>query len=424
MIHIFGDSHAQWSWIQLYPLQSFSKHGTTCYSFGRDKLDRLNIKNIENVNNIHQYFLCATYINNDFIKDNDIIIFSFGEVDCRNNINKYISSTKTYQCIIDEIIAKYFIAIEENINQYPNINLRVCIYNIIPTSDFENDIYNGLVENRKEYVLYFNKKLKELCNLKNYHFIDIYNQLTDSDGLLSSSYTCDKIHLNDSKILLDYLKTNILQPNEVINLHISNAMISFGDCFSSTDILDFSKWLQLFSNKYDTIKLKGQRSCSTRNILENPIQLKTPIEFDNLIKYEFYKYMSPYSCNVITILFGICDLFQKIPLEEYKNNLSKIIDIIIANYKNFSYKMVIITPPYLFSKLISRNRKFRNLIKYKEVCIEICKVNNYLCFDLYDHIQRHFKYSLYGDDEIHFSEEGHQIAYNGLLEFLQQNSIL
>lgn len=50
-----------------------------CYSFGNQKMNRCNISCSEN------------------IRDNDSIVFCFGEIDCRCHIRKHITSENSYQ---------------------------------------------------------------------------------------------------------------------------------------------------------------------------------------------------------------------------------------------------------------------------------------------------------------------------------------
>ena len=72
------------------------------YTFGRLGLNLLNIKN------------CG-------VKENDIVIFCFGEIDCRNHVHKHISKNKSYKNIIDDLSINNFESIKKNINTYTNI---------------------------------------------------------------------------------------------------------------------------------------------------------------------------------------------------------------------------------------------------------------------------------------------------------------
>ena len=108
-IHTFGDSHARYGFCNNPLINTHDISSSLCYSFGRDKLNRLNITNFN-------------------VKENDMVIFCFGEVDCRCHIHKYITNYISYTNIIDEIINNYFIAINLNVKQYNK--LHVCVYNM------------------------------------------------------------------------------------------------------------------------------------------------------------------------------------------------------------------------------------------------------------------------------------------------------
>lgn len=193
-IYTFGDSHSYKSWesIDKYKLKINMCHigPKLCYSFGRDKFKCLNIK--------------------DFgVQDNNLVIFCFGEIDCRCHINKYISEEMPYQTIIDEIVNNYFLAIKENVDQFEK--LHVAVFNVVPpvqtynTEENPEFPYLGSDEERKEYVLYFNKKLKEYCKKYNYYFFDVYNKYCDNNGYLNKELSDDNVHIRQSDFIYNHL---------------------------------------------------------------------------------------------------------------------------------------------------------------------------------------------------------------------------
>ena len=200
-IHIIGDSHAHngWEMIDRYQLQLYMNNigPKLCYSFGRDKLNCLNIKkyNVEN---------------------NGIVIFCFGEIDCRCHINKHVTKERTYQMIIDDIVENYFKAIEENVKQYDN--LYIAVFNVVPpvekynTVEYEEFPFLGSDEERKSYVLYFNKKLEEYCNKYNYFFFNVYDKYCDSNGFLNKELSDSNVHILNPvymKFMLELFLYNI-----------------------------------------------------------------------------------------------------------------------------------------------------------------------------------------------------------------------
>jgi hypothetical protein len=145
---------------------------------------------------------------------NDTIIFCLGEIDCRCHINKHIKDTVTYQHIIDTIVEKYFERIELNI-KILNLPLKnVCVYNIVPTTQSSNTHenhmypYRGTDEERMQYTLYFNKKLKENCILKNYIFFDIYNLYADENGFLKKNLSDGNVHISYTGHITNFINEN------------------------------------------------------------------------------------------------------------------------------------------------------------------------------------------------------------------------
>ena len=193
-IHTIGDSHSKngWSGTKNHHLGPM-----LCYSFGKEKLNRCDIRNYK-------------------IEDGDTIIFCLGEIDCRCQIHKYIIDTTTYQDIINNIVDNYFEAIELNVT-ISQIKLKnVCVYNVVPPvqkyNTLENDAYPylGTDEERKQYTLYFNEKLKEKCIEKEYIFFDIYNNYIDEFGFLKKDLSDGNVHISNGTYITNFINENIL----------------------------------------------------------------------------------------------------------------------------------------------------------------------------------------------------------------------
>jgi hypothetical protein len=137
------------------------------------------------------------------MKDGDTIVFCFGEIDCRCHIHKHIKDTRTYQDIINKIVDNYFEAIELNISISQIKFKNICVYNVFPPVQ-KNSVTNnveypflGTDGERKQYVLYFNKKLKEKCIEKDYIFFDIYNNYIDENGFLIKYLSDGNVHISN-----------------------------------------------------------------------------------------------------------------------------------------------------------------------------------------------------------------------------------
>jgi hypothetical protein len=193
-IHTIGDSHSRFGW------NNVIDHGLNaplCYSFGRDNLNKIDIRNFN-------------------INDGDTIIFCLGEVDCRCHVHKYVTDKITYIDIIDNIVDKYFEAIQINIDT-SKINLQnVCVYNVVPPVQKYNTVENpdfpylGTDEDRKKYTLCFNEKLKKKCSEKKYIFFDIYDKYTDENGFLRKDLSDGLVHINNGIYITEFINKYLL----------------------------------------------------------------------------------------------------------------------------------------------------------------------------------------------------------------------
>jgi hypothetical protein len=193
-IHTIGDSHSYSGWTGII---NHHLGPILCYSFGKEKLNRCDIRTLN-------------------IKDEDTIIFSFGEIDCRCHIHKHITETTIYQDIINNIVDNYFEAIELNVS-ISQIKLKnICVYNIVPPVQKYNTFedvgypYLGTDKERKQYTLYFNKKLKEKCIEKNYIYFDIYNNYIDENGFLRKDLSDGIVHIRNGIYISNFIKENNL----------------------------------------------------------------------------------------------------------------------------------------------------------------------------------------------------------------------
>ena len=190
-IYTFGDSHANFGWGD--NIKKHNINSSLCYTFGKKKLQRIDIRKFN-------------------VKPNDTIIFCLGEIDCRCHIYKHLTPDNTYQMIIDEIINDYIEAIQINV-KVSNVKLKnVCIYNVLPpiraTIENTNPIFwyaiHGTDEERKQYILYFNKILQKKCKENNFIFFDIYNHYVDEYGFLRKELS-EGIHIKNGVYIQNFI---------------------------------------------------------------------------------------------------------------------------------------------------------------------------------------------------------------------------
>jgi hypothetical protein len=179
-IHTVGDSHCKEGFRNVI---SHHLGPILCYSFGQNPLQRCPIKTFG-------------------LRENDVLIFCFGEIDCRCHIHKHISKEKSFQDVVDEIIEKYIQGILTCIKSL-KVKVKVSVFNVVPTvrrdDALENEAFPflGSDEERKSYVLYFNEKLKEHCEKQNFIYFDIYNFYADDEGFLRREIKDESVHIKD-----------------------------------------------------------------------------------------------------------------------------------------------------------------------------------------------------------------------------------
>jgi len=186
-IHTIGDSHSYNGWNNISRVSNHHLGPKLAFSIGRDGLD------------------LSTFN----IKEGDIVVFSFGEIDCRCHIHKYISDTKDYKQVIDSIIEAYIKKINEAVSSFKNI--KVVLYNIVPpiekynTEENPEYPYLGSDQDRKKYSLYYNEKLIQKCKENNYIFFDIYHHYADSNGYLKKSLSDGNVHIRDGTYIKEFI---------------------------------------------------------------------------------------------------------------------------------------------------------------------------------------------------------------------------
>jgi len=197
-IHTFGDSHSHEGWQHIENNKTFPipiivhlLGPKLMYSFGKEKLNLLNIKS-------------------HGVQENDIVVFCFGEIDCRCHVHKF--KEQGYKNILTEVINNYIEAIKMNVEQYNKIT--TCIYNIVPpvrkeiTPENPEYPYLGTNEERRNYVTFSNSLISKKCREENYIFIDIYNQHSNEDGYLKHSD--GTLHIGTPLFLEEFLRKTFL----------------------------------------------------------------------------------------------------------------------------------------------------------------------------------------------------------------------
>ena len=191
MIHIYGDSHALFSFKNM-KLNYKDHHcsSKTMFRIGRDKV-------------------IINYNEEDITSQNDLIVLCYGEIDCRCHIKKIIEKGGSEDSVIDDLVNNYFITILTNIKKGKIIIVGV----IPPTRQTDYESINGPIlhefpfvgtdGDRVRYTAKVNKKLMELADLYNYIYFDPYSYYTNSDGTLNYDLSDKTVHLKDNRVFLE-----------------------------------------------------------------------------------------------------------------------------------------------------------------------------------------------------------------------------
>jgi hypothetical protein len=192
MIYIYGDSHAYFSFKNL-KLEYEERHcfAITMFRIGRDNM--------------------IINFNKEELKNNDIIILSYGEIDCRCHIQRQINSGKNEEDVINELVTNYFMTI---INNIMDRDLIVVIVGIIPpTKQYDYEQLNGPIlhafpfvgtdEDRVRYTQKMNEKLEAMCSSHNFFYFNPYPYYTRANGTLKYEFSDSTVHLGDNYFFLE-----------------------------------------------------------------------------------------------------------------------------------------------------------------------------------------------------------------------------
>ena len=192
MIYIYGDSHAHFSFRNLkLDYTDLSHSAITMYRIGRDNI--------------------IINFNKDIIQKNDIIILSYGEIDCRCHIQRQLILGRNEDDIINELVTNYFTTIKNNTL---NIDSKIIIVGVIPpTKRNDYEIIHGPIkhefpfigsdEDRVRYTKKVNKLFEELSIKNNYIYFNPYSYYERPDGTLKYELSDKLVHLWDNSYFLE-----------------------------------------------------------------------------------------------------------------------------------------------------------------------------------------------------------------------------
>ncbi len=143
------------------------------------------------------------------IQPNQKCILSLGEIDCRQHTNfQSKEQNLPYTKIIDNLVD----GLKKRLIEFKYKSFDFHLLSIVPAvkkSDSKEP--ETLIDDdlRKEYVIYFNNKYRELCEELGIKFVDQYNILVAEDGFINKNEFDGLIHGIKTQKLETYLKKTL-----------------------------------------------------------------------------------------------------------------------------------------------------------------------------------------------------------------------
>ena len=192
-IYVFGDSHAYFNYrtrftsdVEFTSVDNISvlfkiraTSAITMHRVGRDGLAQVNIANFG-------------------VTADDLVIFVFGEIDCRCHIGKQRDKyNRDLNEIIDKLATAYINTVLANRDLVPG--LTCAVMSVVPPGNQmanpEFPFYGTLVD-RVNITRSLNQKLKVLCEQNGLIFIDIYDLYCNAAGALRPELSDGHVHVH------------------------------------------------------------------------------------------------------------------------------------------------------------------------------------------------------------------------------------
>ena len=191
MIFIYGDSHANSNFKNIaLPCNNCHINSSTMHRIGRDSII-LNCRPNEH-------------------DKNSILVFDFGEVDCRCHIKRQINLGRLEDDVIHELIDRYFAAIPKNVIQFREIIVSAIVPPTIQ-ADYENVHgpitheypFVGSDQERSRFTEKMNAKIKEYCEIYDYTYFDPFDYYKNDIGCLKFELSDTFGHIKENSHILE-----------------------------------------------------------------------------------------------------------------------------------------------------------------------------------------------------------------------------
>jgi lysophospholipase L1-like esterase len=176
-IHVIGDSHSR----EFRQIPSCKIHWLgpiTMHRVGRDGLACVNLQQLK-------------------VKEGDVAVFAFGEIDVRCHIGKQRDQkNRDLDEVIENLVIPYFHTLALNRALYKK--LLIVVYSVTPPVEIclnpKFPSY-GPVEDRVAIAKTLNARLADLCKQLEIEFLDVYEDYANPDGTLKVEYSDGGVHI-------------------------------------------------------------------------------------------------------------------------------------------------------------------------------------------------------------------------------------
>ncbi|MFT3980985.1 MAG: FkbM family methyltransferase [Ferruginibacter sp.] len=165
----------------------------------------------------------------------DVVLLSFGEVDCRAHIIRQAEkNNQSIESVVQNCVYRYLTVVDEIVQ----LGFNVFVWNAIPTAmGFEGVAfeypYHGTYEQRNKSCIIFNTLLEENAGKKGFNYIGISDKIINEDLSTNEKFYFDKIHLNSFLLpqVIKEISSKILlrvNPIELVKIRVRYLLFSLG----------------------------------------------------------------------------------------------------------------------------------------------------------------------------------------------------
>lgn len=186
--HLIGDSHV-WSYQFRHPFVIHHLGAATAYNLSNPQSSTRSYQKLQEI---------LLKIN----RRRSIIIFEFGEIDCRLHIYNFYRQNhrrKSLKQIIVKTISRYLQVVQETVNQ----GFQVAILSPTPAGVEENIYKKEFFANfkqRSSITSNFQRLLKNEAQKRGLMYLDLYSHVSSKDGGIKNKFRLDEVHLNPSVV--------------------------------------------------------------------------------------------------------------------------------------------------------------------------------------------------------------------------------